>query len=220
VDSSVFKRNLFQYYEPGFLSRKDGKWFFKGERLNVVASIDFAFTINRRSDYTAIVVLGVDGRHNYYVLEIDRFRTEKISEYFEHILKMFQKWGFRKIRTEITAAQKTIVTDLQNSYIRPLGLSLAVEEFRPTKWMGAKEERIMAALEPKYANKQIWHYPGGNCQVLEEELIFSNPAHDDVKDALASAVDFASSLAPLNIFSQQKVSTSGFNFNAKFGGVV
>lgn len=217
VGSSVFKRDLFQYYEPGFLSRKDGKWFFKGERLNVVASVDFAFTTNKKSDYTAIVVLGVDGNGNYYILDIDRFRTEKISEYFDHILKMFQKWGFRKIRTEVTAAQQMIVKDLQNSYIRPLGLSLAVEEFRPTKWLGAKEERIMAALEPKYANKQIWHYAGGNCQVLEEELLFSNPAHDDCKDALAAAVDFA--VQPLNIFRQAKVSNSGFQFNAKFGGV-
>jgi len=134
---------------------------------------------------------------------------------------MFQKWGFRKIRTEVTAAQQTIVKDLQNSYIRPLGISLAVEEFRPTKWLGAKEERIMAALEPKYANKQMWHYAGGNCQVLEEELLFSNPAHDDVKDATASAVDFASNLAPLNIFRIQKDNTrNGFTFNQRFGGVV
>lgn len=217
VDSSVFKRDLFQYYEPGFLSRKDGKWFFKGERLNVVAAVDFAFTTNKKSDYTAIVVLGVDGRNNYYVLEIDRFRTEKISEYFDRILKLHQKWGFRKIRCEITSAQKAIVTDLTNSYIRPLGISLAVEEFRPTRWIGAKEERIMAALEPKYANKQVWHYPGGNCQVLEEELLFSNPAHDDCKDALASAMDFA--IAPLNIFREQKAATSVFNYNSKFGGV-
>lgn len=220
VDSSVFKRDLFQYYEPGFLSRKDGHWFFKGQRLNVFASIDFAFTMGKRSDYTAIVVVGVDGNHNFFILEIDRFRTEKISEYFDHILKLFQKWGFRKIRTEVTAAQKAIVKDLQDSYIRPLGLSLAVEEFRPTKWLGAKEERIMAVLEPKYSNKQIWHYPGGFSQVLEEELMFANPAHDDVKDALASAVDFASSLAPLNVFRQQKDRQGGFTFNSRFGGVM
>ncbi len=216
-DSSVFKRDLFQYYEPGFLSRKDGRWYFKGERLNVVAAVDFAFTVNKKSDYSCIVVLGVDGRGNYYILEIDRFRTDKISEYFQHILKLFEKWGFRKIRTEVTAAQQTIVKDLQINYIRPLGLSLSVEEFRPTRWLGAKEERIMAALEPKYANKQIWHYPSGNCQVLEEELLFANPAHDDVKDALASAVDYA--IQPLNIFTIQKVASSGFSYNSKFGGV-
>ena len=49
----------------------------------------------------------------------------------------------------------------------------------------------MATLEPKYANNQIWHYQCGKCQTLEEELIFANPAHDDIKDALTSAIDFA-----------------------------
>jgi len=217
ISSSVFKRNFFQYYEPGFLSRKDGKWFFKGERLNVVAAIDFAYTVGLKSDYSSVVVIGVDARTNYYVLEIDRFKTDKISEYFDRILKMYEKWGFRKIRAECTAAQSVIVKDLKENYIRPYGLSLVVEEYRPSRFMGAKEERIMAALEPKYANMQIWHYPGGNCQVLEEELLFANPDHDDVKDALASAVDFA--LAPLDFYKLTKDRQPVFNFHTKFGGV-
>ena len=75
----------------------------------------------------------------------------------------------------------------------------------------------MAILEPKYANRQIYHYPGGNTQVLEEELLFSNPAHDDVKDALSSAIDFA--VAPLNLFRMKKESTQVFNFNSRWGGV-
>ena len=217
VDSSVFKRDLFQYYEPGFLSRKSGNWFFKGERLNVFAAIDFAYTTGKKSDYTAIVVIGVDGKQNYYVLDIDRFKTNQPSEQFKRLIKLFEKWGFRKVRCEVTAAQKAMVNDLKESYIRPMGLSLSVDEYLPTRYMGAKEERILACLEPRYTNKQMWHYPGGNCQVLEEELIFSNPAHDDVKDALASAVDFA--VQPLNIFRQMKESIPVLNFHSKFGGI-
>jgi len=52
-----------------------------------------------------------------------------------------------------------------------------------------KEERILATLEPKYANRQMWHYMGGHCQTLEEELIFAILHTTIVKDALASAVD-------------------------------
>lgn len=78
-------------------------------------------------------------------------------------------------------------------------------------------ERILAVLEPKYSNGQIWHYRGGNCQLLEEELLFSNPPHDDIKDALASAIDMA--LAPKNIFRMIKQNIPQFNFNSKFGGV-
>ena len=217
VDSSPIQRDLFQYYDQNYLARRDGKWYFKGDKLNVVASVDFAFSTGKKADSTSIVVLGVDGHLNYYILEIDRFKTDKISEYFNRILKLYEKWGFRKIRAEVSVAQAVIVQDLKDNYIRPYGLSLVVDEFRPSRWQGSKEERIMAVLEPKYANHQIWHYMGGNCQALEEELVFANPAHDDIKDALASAVDFA--VAPLDLFKLKKESTHGFEFHQRWGGV-
>lgn len=216
--SSPIKRDLFQYYDQNYLSTRDGRWLFKGERLNVFAAIDFAYSLSKRSDSTSIVVIGVDGKNNYYVLEIDRFKSDKISDYFDRILKLYQKWGFTKIRAEVTSAQVAIVKDLRESYIRPYGLSLSIDEYRPTKWLGAKEERIMAALEPKYANRQIWHYLGGNCQALEEELIYMNPAHDDIKDALAMAVDLA--VPPLNLFKLNKEKERGFQFHSRWGGVV
>lgn len=217
IGSSPIKREKFQYYDQNYLSRRDGKWHFKGERINVFAAVDFAYTTGRRGDYTSIVVVGVDGLNNYYVLDIDRFKTDAISEYFNRILKLYEKWGFRKIRAEISAAQSVIVKDLKESYIKPYGLSLSIDEFRPSVKQGSKEERIMAVLEPKYANGQIWHYMGGNCQVLEEELLFANPAHDDVKDALASVIDLA--VPPLNTFRTQKDNLPMFNYHYRFGGV-
>jgi hypothetical protein len=217
VDSSPIQRDLFQYYDQNYLFKKDYHWFFKRERLNVVASVDFAYSTGKASDFTSIVVLGVDGRNNYYILEIDRFKTTKISEYFQHILKLYDKWGFRKIRAEVSVAQKVIVDDLKDNYIRPNGLSLSVDEYRPSRWQGSKDERIFSILEPKYANRQIWHYPAGNCQVLEEELLYTNPAHDDVKDALASAIDFAQ--PPTNYFNMRKELQPAITFNSRWGGV-
>lgn len=218
IESSPIQRDLFQYYDQNFLSKRDGRWSFKGERLNVCAAVDFAYSLGKRSDFTSIVVLGMDGKSNYYILEIDRFKTDKISEYFNRILKLYEKWGFRKIRAEVSSAQQVIVKDLKDNYIRPYGISLVVDEFRPIGKMGSKEERILNALEPKYANRQIWHYQAGNCQALEEELMFAHPAHDDIKDALASAIDFA--VPPMNFFSMQKSETKSYNYHSKFGGVL
>lgn len=217
VDSSPFQRALFQYYDPKFLAHNNGRWFFKGERINVFASVDFAYSLTKGSDYTAIVVIGVDRHHNYYVLEIDRFKTDRPSEYFTHILKLHEKWGFRKLRAEVTAAQNVIVKDIKENYIRKHGLGLVVEEYRPSRWTGSKEERILSTLEPKYANGQVWHYRGGNCQVLEEELMFKNPAHDDVKDCLASVIDFA--VPPTNTFQMQSESKNEFVYHSRWGGV-
>lgn len=219
VESSPIKSDLFQYYDQNFLSYRDGKWFFKGKRLNTFASVDFAFSLGKKADYTAIVVIGIDGDNNFYILEIDRFRVDKPSEYFNRILKLYNKWCFRKMRAEVTGAQIVLVKDLRESYIKPLGLSLIIDEYRPSVKHGSKEERILAALEPKYANRQMWHYLGGNCQILEEELIFTNPSHDDCKDALAACISADFVVPPNNFFSYAKSAMSQFQFHSKYGGV-
>src|SRR5882672_280833 len=217
ASSSPINRSLFQYYDRDFLVMQKGRWYFKARPLNILASVDFAYSLNEKGDFTSIVVIGADGELNYYVLDVDRFKTKSVGEYFKRILKLYEKWGFRKLRAEVTAAQTVIVNDLKENYIRPMGLSLVIEEFRPSRWQGSKEERILATLEPKYANRQIWHYMGGHCQTLEEELVFANPPHDDIKDALASAVDLIT--APVNILRYRKDTTPSFQYHSRYGGV-
>lgn len=188
-DHEVLSRDCFQYYKKDFLNQTGGHWYHKGNRLNIAAAIDFAYSLGRKSDYSVVAVVGVDASSNYYILDIDRFKTDQISEYFKSVLALCTKWSFRKIRAEVTAAQSVIVQALKEQ-IKQHGISLSIEEFRPTRTAGSKEERIGAILLPRYENLQIWHYQGGNCQVLEEELVLQNPSHDDVKDAVASCIAF------------------------------
>lgn len=189
-EEAAINPDCFQYYDPKYVRREMGRWYFKHKPLNIFASVDFAFSLQKKADYTAIVIVGIDSDNNYYILDIDRFKSDKISEYFEHILRLHQKWDFRKLRAEVSVAQQVIVKDLKQNYIRPHGLALSIEEFRPSRHQGSKEERMQAVLQPRYDNRQVWHYPGGNTQILEEELISYNPPHDDVKDCLASCMDF------------------------------
>lgn len=189
-DNVPVGREKFQYYERKHLTEENGFWFYKEKKLNVFAAVDFAFSLSKKADYTAIVVVGVDGDNNIYILEIDRFRTDRISDYFEHILDLSTKWSFRKMRAEVTVAQQAIVRQLKE-LIKQHGLAISIDEHRPNKHQGSKEERIAATLEPRYDNLQVWHYRGGNIQTLEEELMSRHPPHDDIKDALASAIDIA-----------------------------
>lgn len=218
-DSASITRDYFQYYDQKWLRRSEGKWYYKDRRLNVFASVDFAFSLKKRADYSCIVVVGVDYENNYYVLDIDRFKTDKISDYFKHILSLHQKWDFRKLRAEVTAAQQVIVRDLKDNYVRVHGLALTIEDYRPTRHIGTKEERIDAVLQPRYHNRQIYHYMGGNCQVLEEELVLQNPPHDDVKDSLASCID--SAVAPSSMSSQGSRTRElrASLTNSRFGGL-
>lgn len=178
VSSNRIDRSRFQYYDKKFLTQREGNWYYKKFKLNVYASIDFAFSLNKKSDYTAIVVIGVDEENNIFILDIDRFRSDKISEYFTHIVELHSKWEFKKLRAEVTVAQAVIVRDLKDK-IKEEGLRLSIDEFRPTRREGTKEERIASALEHRYDNQQIWHYKGGYTEILEEELILAKPPHDD-----------------------------------------
>ena len=213
-DNVPVSPDKFQYYDRKHIREDNGYTYYRDRRLNVFAAVDFAFSLSKRADYTAIVVVGIDAENNIYVLDIDRFRTDRISEYFDHILHLSNKWSFRKLRAETTVAQMAIVRQLKE-LIKQHGLAVSIDEFRPNKSQGNKQERISSVLEPRYDNMSIWHYRGGNSQVLEEELSSRNPAHDDVIDALASVVDMA--VKPARSVRRQKDNV--VQFNSRFGGV-
>lgn len=214
--SARISDDKFQYYEPKHLSF-DGHWYYKDKRLNIYAAVDFAYTTGRRSDYTAIVVIGMDADGDVYVLDIDRFKTDRSIEYYKHIRSLHSRWHFKKLRAEVTAAQIIIVNDLKD-FIKKDGMTISIDEFRPSSREGTKEERIAAALEYRYENLQMWHFQGGYTPVLEEELKQARPAHDDVKDSLASAVSIA-------VKPSQKRSGAFFNksnrlpTHGRFGGI-
>jgi len=188
--SERISRDKFQYYDSKFIRNRNGVWYFKDRRLNVYAAVDFAFSLNRAADFTAIVVIGIDSDGDIYLLDIDRFKSDKTREYFNHIKQLHAKWSFKKLRAEVTVAQQIIVNDIKD-FLKKEGLRLAVDEFRPSRREGTKEERMSAALEWRYDDQIMWHFLGGHIQVLEEELVQARPKHDDVKDALASAIEIA-----------------------------
>lgn len=217
MESAPVKSEFFQYYNKGLVQKQNGQVFYNGKRLNVFASIDFAYTTNKKSDYTSIVVVGIDAYSNYYVLDIDRFKTDSIKVYFDRILEMHNRWFFRKLRAEVTGAQSIIVKDLKENYIRQYGLNLSVEEYRPNRHIGTKEERMAAALNPRYENLQMWHYKGGNCEILEGELVLQNPPHDDIKDCLASCIEIC--VPPTGSLNYAKARPWENKFNNRFGGI-
>ena len=214
--SARISQDRFQYFDPKYLNF-DGNWFYKDKRLNVYAAVDFAFSLSKSADFTSIVVIGIDADSNIYVLDIDRFKTDRTLEYFKHITQLHSRWHFRKLRAEVTVAQQIIVNDIKD-FIKKEGMSISVDEYRPSRHEGSKEERIAAALEPRYDNLQMWHYEGGYTMVLEEELMQARPAHDDVKDSLASAVAIAvkPSQSRSNGFSKQR---NRLPTHSRFGGI-
>lgn len=216
AESAPLSRDLFQYYNKNMVSKGNGQVVYNTRRLNVFAAIDFAYSLKKKADSTSIVVVGVDWNNNYYILDIERFKSGQIKEYFDKIVMLHNRWMFRKIRAEVTAAQQVIVNELKN-YVAQYGISLVIDEFRPSRHSGTKEERMFAALNPKYENKQVWHFKGGNCEILEEELVLQNPPHDDIKDALTAC--FGICVPPVNTHIQSLKKSWEGKVNSRFGGL-
>jgi phage terminase large subunit-like protein len=214
-ESNRLDATRFQYFDPTHLSFEGGSWFFKNRKLNVYAAIDFAFSLNKKADWTAIVVIGIDSEGFIYVLDMDRFKTDKIVEYYERVIDLHSKWMFKKLRAEVTVAQSIICNDLKDR-IRKEGMSLVIDEYRPTRNQGSKEERIAAVLEPRYESLTIFHCRGGHTPALEEELLLARPQHDDLKDCLASAVELAKPPSNRNNLERR---TNVIQINSRFGGV-
>lgn len=202
--------DMFEYYNRDHLRTVAGVYHLKDRPLNVYAAIDFAYSMKRTSDATAIVVVGVDSDNNKYVLDIDRFYTDKITEYYNHIIALHTKYNLKKLRAEVSVAQQVIVTALKDK-LAETSTRLVIDEYRP---LTKKEERVAAVLRPLYEDHRIFHYRGGNCELLEEELKQAKPAHDDIKNALADAISI--SVAPRRT---QYIKHQEIKVMSRFGGI-
>ncbi len=202
----------FNYYDRAKLVPSGQNWMFDNKKLNIYAAIDFAATITKKSDYTAIVVAGIDTNGIIYVLDISRFKTEKISVMSKELTRLYEKWHWLKLKAEANAQQNLVIEQLK-TFNREQGIYYTIEK-EASK--GDKFIRIMAALEPRYDAGVILHYRGGNCQVLEDELVATKPAHDDVSDALASLCDIL--IKPSSRMNHKKV--SNISAHPRFGGVM
>lgn len=186
-------RDCFQYIDPRFLEQKNGTWFYNDKQLKLTAAADLAFSegggANRRKrDYTAVIVIGRDTDGYVYVLDMDRFQTDKVEVYYKHIIDLHDYWGFREVYIE-TNNGGMIVKKFLEDEVRRQGGTLVVHGVPHTSHQGKKEERIAQALEPLYRNKSVYHVKGKYTRALEEEIMLPRPANDDLKDCLAMAVE-------------------------------
>lgn len=206
--------SCFQYYNKEAINLKKGQWYIGHNKLNVYAAVDFAYSISSTADYTCIIVVGIDARSNIYILDILRFKTDRPSVIFDNIVRMNSKWFFRKIRAEVNGPQKGIVNQIKEKR-EETNQYFSIDEFSVNRHMGTKEDRFRAQLYPRYDDKKIWHYRDALTSVLEDEIISTRPAHDDVKDGLLNAIEIA--IPPSDTSRDTK--ESNVVFHSRFGGI-
>lgn len=218
--TNVLDRGNFQYYDIKHIGNSMGTVNYKGKRLNITAAMDVAWTDasesgGKTADYTAIAVVGVDQDGFYYILDLDRFKTNSFLIYYDNIMRLANKWHFRKIKIETNAGGKLVANEIQR-LSRENGGLISVDTAHVSGTNAkSKALRQYAIVNPKYELKSIFHRRDGLTSVLEEELILERPPHDDLADALAMALEIAKPPMKQRMFldTEQKVIT-----NVRFGG--
>lgn len=186
--SSRLDYSDFTYYDRKHLEQSGGSWKINDQPLAIYAAMDVAWTEGESSDYTAIVVIGVDPEGFIYVLDMDRFKTSDYSVYYERIVRLHEYWNFKKLRIETNSGGRLVCNQLER-FVREEGRTLVLEPNYVSANTGKKFERHAAVLEWRYKKKHIKHFKGGLTPDLEDEIVMARPPHDDLEDALCSAVE-------------------------------
>ena len=192
----TFHREWIQH--PKFdLQKPDGD-----ESKRYFMAIDPASTQTRTSDYTAIVVVGVDERGWWYVVDyINERLGNKPDEVAFRATALIKRWKVRRVAVETTHWHGQL-RDIMREMIASADLRVGVEEIK-SSIANRKDDRILA-LEPLFAAKKV--FIRRNMPELEAQLMNYRPGgnmpHDDLIDALGM-VKFVAS--PARVAPKEKV---------------
>lgn len=212
--SEKVSRDSFNFFNMKNVEFKDGNYYYDGKKLALTAAMDVAWTTNKSSDYTEIAVVGVDYENNIYVLALDRFKTQDYTTYYDHILGLYNQWGFRKLHIETNAGGHLVANEMKR-LLRSNGAALVIEGKASVGHEGKKEEKHNAVLIPRVKNGSVFFSKGGLTPVAIEEIVLERPPHDDLKDVLTAAI--ANSLAPARP-RYTDTTSNVIRFNRRFGG--
>jgi phage terminase large subunit-like protein len=213
--SEKVSRDSFQYYNPARLTNEFGTYYYSGRKLNLSAAMDVAWTTNKKSDYTAIAVIGVDCEWNIYVLALERFKTQDYDVYYEYVEGLHQQFEFKRLHVETNAGGTLVASELSRR-LRQNGSILQIQGKPSTGNEGKKEEKHAAVLIPRVKNGQVFFSKGGLTQVAIEEIVLERPPHDDLKDVLTSAISQAKPAANTH---NKKSTVVPLKSHRRFGGV-
>ena len=176
-NDQTFKQEYFQYFKEEEIDIST---------LNVYIAYDVAMPdrVGKRgkADRTAIIVLGVDSKENWYVLRV-HLNRDTPSKNRELLFNLAKKYKPHKVWVETISAQRAVYLEIYEEMKRR-GIKFPFEEI-PSQ-SGTKEARI-EQLQPLYESGRVYHKPKDQSTMdLERELLlFGRTSHDDASDCLS-----------------------------------
>lgn len=179
-----FQKKWIKYYEtnPEIANKKSRRLMSKG--LTHFTMIDPAISINKGSDYTAIVTVAVDHEENIYVVDVINKRLLP-SETVDTIFQVYNRFKSAVVAIESVGFQDMLRHEIQKQKKVRHEYPLVKE----LKSGGRRKQLRIEAMQPRFESGSI--YIRENMTELETQLLrFPSPrCHDDIIDALAYCLD-------------------------------
>ena len=204
-EDSIFSRNHLKYHDGTYKIDEDTGIPYiyidgKEKPINVFAGVDPATDSQRStSDYSVIMVVGVDEDNNLYVLDYIRKRGipvlgilgEDKKGIVDYMFDIQNTYNPNLFVVEDTTMSKPVFQSLRSEMRRRNDFSVKFKEEKPGTRQ-TKLDRIQGILAQRFAIGTI-HIKKSHFDLEHEVLTFGpRMAHDDTIDALAYACKYAS----------------------------
>ena len=170
--SAYFRRDDFRFFDSDEVDL---------DRLTYYAAIDLAISQKEKSDYTVIVVVGVDHMNKLYVVDVQRGRWDG-KEIIDNMLNVQTKWTPDIFTVEEGQISKSLLPFLKEEMMST-GNFINIKGMVPVHDKESRARSIQARI------KQGSVYFDGHADwyaTLEQEMVrFPRDVHDDQVDALA-----------------------------------
>lgn len=195
MGSYVFANQLLNEIIPAEDQEFKTQWLKYFDELptnkNTFIFIDPAISSSESSDYTAIVIVDVDAKNDWFVRAANRYKMSPTA-IIDTMFKLNEKFKPRVMGIEKVAFQESILHFLKEE-MRRRNVYIPVHGYHPGTTR-TKEDRIRGLI-PRFEWGNIYLKRG--LQDLEDEMAkFPRSQHDDLLDALASLQEIA--YAPSN----------------------
>ena len=203
-EDSIFNSRHIKYWEGHYEWNDEHQigYIWHDDQLKPVQTfigVDPATDVNRRgSDYSVLMVIGIDQNNSIYVIDYIRQRDltvmsivgENNMGIVDHMFDLAHKYHPLLQVVEDTTMSRPIFQALRSESMRRNDFSVKWKEEKPGTRQ-SKRDRIQEVLQQRFAIGQI--YMKKNHYDLHHEIVtFGNRmAHDDTIDALAYACKYA-----------------------------
>lgn len=181
--SGMFQADWIQHYRTQFVGEE--RMFWLGEEVVPAASchvfhtVDLAWSMDERADYTVISTWAVTPKTHLLLLDVQRGHFEG-PDIVPKMRFAWERWGGTYIGVEKATKQMGIIAEAERT-----GL--------PVKALKADKDKVARALPAtaRMERKTVWFPPASAAawvpEIEEELLAFPAGRHDDFVDTLAYA---------------------------------